>query len=132
VQQSHGILVVNVFHNRSFIDLDTLVSTENYLHEIKLSKQVLLIIFTITVSLVLVVCLVAIMRISACRKENHSCAEQNSAKSSSRSENLERCGRQYSSTSLRHTECSSRTSSNTALACVQQQQVNNNPHQQAV
>lgn len=123
VQSAHGILVVNVFHhNRSFVDLETLVSTsENVLQKINagLSNQVLLIIGTILVSLLLVITLVLITRLCPFRREQRTgMPEQSSTKSlSATSDNLERCGRQYSSTSLRQTDCSSRTSSsNSALA----------------
>lgn len=124
VQSAHGILVVNVFHhNRSYVDLETLVSTsENVLQKINagLSKQVLLIIATILICLLLVITLVLIMRLCPFRREQSTggMPEQSSTKSlSGASDNLERCGRQYSSTSLRQTDCSSRTSSsNSALA----------------
>lgn len=118
VQDAHGVLVVNVFRNRStYVDIETLVSAEDYMQRLSLglSSQLLLILATILICLVLVICLVAILRINSCKKNSHR-ESTNSSKSLSPSDDLHRCDRQYSRTSLRQTECSSRTSSNSALA----------------
>ena len=113
VQVAHGILVVNIFSNRSNVALETnLVSTDNYLRtiDVKLSRELLIITFTITVSLVLVVCLLVIIRTCACRKHHHhSCPHQGTIKSLP--PNLNETNRQYSSTSLRQTDCSSHSGS---------------------
>lgn len=117
VQNAHGVFVVNIVKNGTFEEIHSGHSYhEGFLRAlgIELSRETLLIVFTVCVCIILLLALVGVIRmcqVHMCRPR-HSCHKNDSVKTLPHHGNLDNSSRDYSNnSSLKQTDCSIRSSS---------------------
>lgn len=118
VQDAKGILVVNILENKTQTEKTLNPDVNRFkLLSLELTSETLLLTFGAMIALILIICLVLLLRLCPFKRAKQSQPSGGTSDSMktlahTATTNMECSSRDYSNSSLRHTDCSTKSSSN--------------------